>query len=307
MSRPTPNIVPHALAWFLCKAFAAGARWPTGLWRTASSAHARGVRAAVLAGALKPLALVLAASSTPEHRALAPMLADAVEAADRVGALALVRTAGRRTDVRTAKILSHRYRFLWICNPKVASRSLIAALRAADPAAVLIRGHSLDRLHARHPEARSFFNFAFLRHPVERTRSFYADKHALARRDRNAYRHFIEPYHGLRLGMSFEEVCRWLATPCGADAFADRHWLSQSRQIATADGRLPDFIGRYERLETDWRTVCERLRLPSTALPRLNASDRRLRRQAVVNDETAALLRRRYAADFKLGGYGDAP
>lgn len=266
-----------------------------------------------LAAALGMLARRLAASREPERRALAPLLDAAVARGDAPAAFRLVRTAARGPDRRAEKILSRRYRFLWICNPKAASRSLIAALRAADPAAVPIRGRTLEQVYARYPEARGYFSFAFVRHPLARTRSFYEDKHALAGRDRNAYRWFIEPYHGLRLGMSFAEVCRWLLTPCGADAFADRHWLSQSRQIATVDGRAPDFLGRFERLDADWRAVAERLGLPPAPLPRLNPSPRRGAAAPGLEDgggddaELGALLRRRYAEDFALGGYGDAP
>ena len=288
MTRPPLRLDAHTAADLLCSALA-------------------GVGGRTRAGALRPLARVLARASTPERRALAPMLLAALQAGDREAALALVRTAARLPDVRAEKILSHRYRFLWICNPKAASRSLIAALRAADPAAMLIRDRALEEVYARHPRARTFFSFAFVRHPAERTRSFYADKHALARRDADARRWFIEPYHGLRLGMTFAEFCRWLDTPFGSDAFADRHWLSQSRQIATADGRLPDFLGRYEQLNADWCTIAGRLGLPAVPLPRLNASDRRLSRAASLDPDSAALLKRRYADDFELGGYRDTP
>ncbi len=295
---------PQDAAWVLDKALAA-----SGARRLMSDAAPRGIgfgrmaREAVRAGALRPLARWLAMSVLVEHRELGALLAAAIAEADDASALALVSTAARKPDRCAEKIVSHRYRFLWICNPKAASRSLIAALRAADPEAVLIRQRTLEQVLARYPEAGAFFRFAFLRHPYHRTRSFHADKHALARRDRNAYRWFIEPWHGLHTGMCFAELCRWLDTPCGSDAFADRHWLSQSRQVAAADGRMPDFLGRYETLEADWRAVTERLRLPPVPLPHLNVGGAGLAAEA---GESAALLRRRYAEDFALGGYGDA-
>ena len=234
------------------------------------------------------------------------MLAAAVAEADDATALALVSTAARRPDLRAEKIVSRRYGFVWLCNPKAASRSLIAALGEADPGAVLVRRRTLEQVYRRYPEARKYFSFAFLRHPFDRTRSFFADKHALARRDPRARRWFIDPWHGLRPGMSFAELCEWLETPCGSDAFADRHWLSQSCQVATAAGRLPDFIGRYETLEADWRAVSDRLGLPPVALPHLNAGPAGAAENARIGAGGAAVLRRRYAADFALGGYGGA-
>ena len=299
---------PQVAARLLGKALAAhGARRLMSGADGTGGPFARTARRAIRAGVLAPLARRLAASAVPVHRVLGALLAAAVAKADDATALALVSTAGRRPDLRAEKIVSHRYRFLWICNPKAASRSLIAALRAADPEAVLIRRGTLGQVLARYPQAADYFRFAFLRHPCERTRSFYADKHGLARYDPDAYRWFIEPWYGLRLGMSFAELCRWLGTPCGSDAFADRHWLSQSRQVTGAGGRLPDFLGRYETLEADWRAIGERLGLPPVALPRLNAGRAGPVGEVDVDAQSAAVLRRRYAADFALGGYGETP
>ena len=255
---------------------------------------------------LERLARRLADSPAPEHRDVAAALAAAIGAHDRATALALVTTAGCRTDLRAEKMISRRYRFLWLCNPKVASRSIIAALRAADPDAELFRDRSLDEVLARRPEARGYFSFAFIRHPLDRTRSYHADKHALALRDRMAARWFIEPWHGLSAGMTFAEFCRWLDTPWGSDAFADRHWLSQHRQIRTADGRLPDFLGHWEHLDADWRAVTGRLGLPFRELPRLNTAPRAVHAAEAPDTAAVALLRRRYALDFRIGGYDEA-
>ena len=221
-------------------------------------------------------------------------------------ALAPLRTVLRRADRRAEKIVSHEYRFVWICNPKAASRSLIAALLDADPKALLVRGQTLEQVYAAHPAARAYRRFAFLRHPVDRTRSFFEDKHALARTDAAARRWFIDPWHGVEAGMDFAAFCRWLDSPWGSDAFADRHWLSQWRQVSDRRGRLPDFLGRYETLDADWRRMCAALGLPQTPLPRLNARGA-ARGGIEVDARSAARLMRRYARDCALGGYGDGP
>ena len=275
----------------------------------AGSVPVRCVRSIVRRAALRPLARRLMASSLSERREIAALLSAALDAGHYSAALALVSTAGRRPDLYAEKILSQRYRFLWLGVPKAASRSVIAALRAADPKALLVHKLSLDELLAAYPEARDYFRFAFLRHPYARLLSFYADKHVRGRHDRAAYRWFIEPWRGLRPGMGFDELCRWLCTPCGSDAFADRHWLSQSRQVIAADGRLPDYLGRCETLDAGWRTVCERLELPGAPLPRLNAGgyDAMPGGRIDIDAGLCGLLRRRYAEDYRLGDYGEAP
>ena len=245
----------------------------------------------------------LSASPSAERRALAAALAQAIASRDYDTALSLAMTAAGRTDLGAEKVISRRYRFLWIANPKVASRSMIAALRAADPAAELVRERTLDEILERRPETRDYFTFAFVRHPCTRTHAFHADKHARAAWSRRDRRWFIEPYHGVRLGMSFPEFCHWLNTPCGSDAFADRHWLSQHRQMRTAEGRLPDFIGRWENLDADWRAVGQRLGMPTSTLPRMNASKPGASAEPHLDPDTLTALRQRYATDFTLGGY----
>ena len=253
--------------------------------------------------AFAALADRLARSQGTECRAVAAALAAAIDTGDDAAALALLSTAGRRPDLRAEKIVSRKYRYLWICNPKAASRSIIAALRAVDPGARPIRNRTLEEVLAAQPEARDYFRFAFLRDPVARALSFWADKHRLARTDRDNRRWFIDPWYGLSTGMGFEAFCRWLDTPFGSDAFADRHWLSQHRQLRDGDGRLPEFLGRYEHLDADWRALCDRLGLPLRALPRLNPRPEGCE-AAPPDADTAALLRRRYAEDFRIGGYG---
>ena len=268
----------------------------------------RGIGAAVrgrtLDRLLERLARRLADSPTPEHRDVAAALAAAVGARDHATALALVTTAGCRTDLRAEKMVSRPPPASSgsatprspraASSPRFARRTPGPSCSAAAPSARCSRAR---------PEARGYFTFAFIRHPFDRTRSCHADKHALALRDRRAARWFIEPWHGLRLGMTFAEFCRWLDTPWGSDAFADRHWLSQHRQIRAADGRLPDFLGRWERLDADWRAVTARLGLPCRELPRLNAGPRGARAAGPPDDAAAAALRRRYAEDFRIGGY----
>ena len=106
-------------------------------------------------------------------------------------------------------------------------------------------------------------------------------------------------------------MCAWLNTPYGSNAFAERHWLSQHRQIRLPDGRLPDFVGRHERLEPDLALVAARLGLRVRPLEPLNTMSGWLpppEREAIDRHRdldrcNRAKLRSRYAADFRLFGY----
>lgn len=238
----------------------------------------------------------LSCSSTAEHRQVAGRLASAISSGDTQATLAIATNARQRPDTRSEKIVSHRYEFVWICNPKVASRSIVRALLAADPEATLVRDQTMDEVFSVFPEARRFFSFGFVRDPYERARSFFDDKLGLGPLAPNWTSD--RRYCGLRKGMSFDEYCQWLDTPFGSDAFAEKHWLSQHRHLEV-DGGLPDYVGSYENLQENWRWVLARLGVPYTELPHLNK-----RRDGAVqvdaDDASIAILRRRYERDFDL-------
>ena len=107
-------------------------------------------------------------------------------------ALSVAATAMRETDTRAEKIVSRKYRFVWIANCKVASRSMISALCAADPSATVLMGRSIEELVDDDPELASYYSFAFVRHPYRRAFSFYADKFVACREIPEKYRLSIE-------------------------------------------------------------------------------------------------------------------
>ena len=207
------------------------------------------------------------------------------------------------------KIISRKYRFLWISVPKVASRSLIAALHNAVPDAETIIETTLPDIMAMHPEVEGYYSFAFVRHPFARAFSWYRetffspevyneryhlyrDDNSLTLFDPAARRHmplklpasvvadpsrkeekqrgFFTRYYGLEDAAGFDDVCRWLNTVYGSDDFADPHFSSQSAQIRFEDGRLPDFVGRLESIERDLERVARRTGMPVPALPVFN-------------------------------------
>ena len=250
---------------------------------------------------------------------------------DVAGALLLGETAKARrmaltilqeTDVRTEKIISRKYRFVWLANPKVASRSITAALLGADPDAEVVYENSIFDIHARYPETRGYYSFAFVRNPFDRAISYHTQLH----RSREGYegnlllgvekraRDKFARFYGLAEARDFGDYCEWLNTPYGSDAFANKHFLSQHLVIRAGHDRLPDFVGHLENLRADLDRVAADVGMPAPALPMLNtmagwqATTEALRatrsKMAVqLTDRNKPLLRKRYAEDFKLGGY----
>ena len=272
-------------------------------WMRLAAAARAGPPAAWVAG-------LVAAAPSAAHRAVAKDAGEALAAGRRAEARAMLATLARVADRGAEKVVSSRHRYVWIGNPKAASRSLIAGLLDADPAAEVFREATLAEVYRARPEARAFTTFAFVRNPYDRAHSFFSD--AGPRGGKRG--ELLAGRHGVRGDASFAELCAWLATPYGSDAFANRHWLSQHETIGLEDGRLPDVVGRYERLEADLADIASRLGMPLPTLPALNRSPRAVPagceagavgavRAIHLSETNRALLRRRYAADFERFGY----
>ena len=231
-------------------------------------------------------------------------------------------TVLQETDVRTEMVISRRYRFVWRANLKVASRSIVAALLGADPEAEIVYESSIFEIYARYPETRDYYSFAFVRHPFDRALSYHAQLHRSRRgyegnvlsRVEHTTRDKFARFYGLAEARDFDDYCEWLNTPYGSDAFANKHFLSQHLIIRAGRDRLPDFVGRFENLRADLDRVAAEVGMPTPALPMLNTMGgwqatpealwaAKSRTSVQLTERNKALLRKRYAEDFKLGGY----
>ena len=227
--------------------------------------------------------------------------------------------AARRAYPSAEKIISREYGFIWICVPKAASRSLMAALIAADPDAEIVK-ISLADIYKDRPETRAFYAFAFVRHPFARALSLYAETrhfrerfHGERRRPKEERQRFYESaFPGLAEVDTFDDYCEWLNTPYASDDFADVHFLSQRAQITADGGRLPDFVGTVENIDEDFRRVAARLGMAPPALRTLNTmagwepdsprtlAAARAEMGGLLTERNKALLAKRYSDDVEL-------
>ena len=215
------------------------------------------------------------------------------------------------------KVITDKYRFLWVGIPKVATRSILTALYR-EPA-VDIAGKEVNeelwRLLKQNEIFHEYFKFAFVRNPWARIVSSYLNKIWRFRED--TQRDIINRYSALRFRMPFEKFIRFLLDdPSGRDEGANRHWMSQHVFVTGDNGEiLVDFIGKMENLKKDFATVCRRIGLPEIHLPWLNSRegwkvDNQLLNQkdpfyyrTYFTDETRELVRKRYRKDIEIFGY----
>ena len=293
-----------------------------------------------------------ALAALPAHPQARRLIARALARGAFADALRMLRTAGCQPDRGNEKVVSRKYNFVCICIPKVASHSLMVALSNVD-ADIEICNLSIDELFKARPETARYFVFSFVRHPFTRALSLYQElflareiyaKGYHAHEGQTASRFFdpvagrsfdvprpaaiaarperkdekrrrmIHRHYGLGKVRNFDDYCDWLNTFLAADAFADRHFLSQHAHTRIAGDRSPNLIGRFEHLDADLAAVAERLDMPKPVMPTLNTmagwqpapealAKARTAANADLTDRNKALLRHRYADDFALGNY----
>ena len=208
-------------------------------------------------------------------------------------------------DLTPLTLISHRYKFVYIGIPKVATRSFKTHFqdihREKYGTEIRETKTGFKKALEEYPD---YFRFSFVRNPWARTLSCYNSK--IGHEDLSLLKRarILSFYKDLEPGMSFRAFAEWLNGEEGRDECADRHWMSQHRFLYRDDGaELCRFVGRYENLQADLDKVMEMIGAPKAELSREGwVSDAQAYRDHY--DGTAQnLIARRYARDIELFGY----
>ena len=200
-------------------------------------------------------------------------------------------------------MISHRDRLIFVHLRRTAGNSIEVALggielldEAGMPTTTwhndLHRGpsaHKLDRrghaIHATAEEIRrlhprefdAYFRFSIVRNPWSQMLSLYQRLFA-ADVALSGFRRWLRRFHGHRGTVPRASLC-------------DRR-----------GELLVDFVGRYESLEQDFATACDRAGVPRRPLPRTNPSAG-VDLAAAYDDASQRLVARIFAADIDRYGY----
>ncbi len=209
-------------------------------------------------------------------------------------------------------LVSYEHQFLFVHVPKAAGTSIVSALepyacrpdgfwlnRLLDRAGVHVNylgPHRQKRFRVHTPAAvlrrqvprrvyDTLFKFAFVRNPWDRLVSYY--HYVLATPGHNRHERVG------RLG-SFAAFVEWCCRK--------RKPVDQQYMLCDSGGNLiVDFVGRYETLADDFRTVCRRIGL-GVSIPHLNRSRHRDYRE-YYGPATRDLVAELYAGDIERFGY----
>lgn len=146
---------------------------------------------------------------------------------------------------------------------------------------------------------KDYFVFAFTRNPFDRLVSCYNNKIVESKALPDNFAKL-----GFAKGMTFDAFAARIASI--DDAGADTHFQSQASMLTVSGRIVPSFVGRFENLQDDWQALDTALfqhagirigRLEKRNYRRGNTTDLK---DYFASNETFALVRQRYADDFRL-------
>ena len=213
-------------------------------------------------------------------------------------------------------LLSRRYQFLFVHIAKTGGTSVRDALqryRWRDPyylpqwiASKMsgITAHSLGIKLPRHCKAitaqemlpqevfEGLFKFAFVRNPWDLQVSSY---HHIKR----------ERPHLLDKDESFAAFLKRKLDPDrGWQYHIDTSITPQSHYLIDLTGkRIVDFVGRYESLQSDFDTCCDRIGIPRQSLPHQRRAEDRSAYRNYYDARTRDLVATHFATDIEAFGY----
>jgi hypothetical protein len=186
-----------------------------------------------------------------------------------------------------------RHDCIFVHIPKTGGVSIVQSLFGSS-----VGGHrtAMDYRVIFGPKAfADYFKFAFVRHPADRLMSaFWFLKNGGMHEEDTAWaRANLEPYDTVE-----DFVSGWL-TPESAAGW--RHFRPQCDFVCDQDGRLLlDFVGRFERIRSDFAVVADRLGIEAT-LGHSNSSVGR--RRDSLSPTGLAVVEQVYRRDYEMFGY----
>jgi len=201
----------------------------------------------------------------------------------------------------------HPYKILFIHIPKTAGTSISDALGFKNSTHATIQEARVKIAWLRFKIA---YKFAFVRNPWDRFLSLYR----YAKMPESKYHSSINPEkavygkhldYDLLQNASLEQCAHYLLEGKLKHDTGWNHWQPQINWLQDKKGKIPlNFIGRYETLETDFRTIQKKLKITKN-LGHINPSSREKKDnyQTYYNENTKKIIADFYKKDIDYFNY----
>ncbi len=217
--------------------------------------------------------------------------------------------------IRNVLHVSRRFNYVYLSNPKAACSSIKQYLSQAEvddpelsPRDVHDRKY-LPLLHLGQLEADEregicdgrFFAWTFVRDPIRRAVSAYADKIAGSKEQKAEILEALDrDPKNLSQPVTFDEFVSVIVSQ--PPETLNPHWRPQIFNL-TPDLIPYQFIGRVERMDRDFNEIKRRLAMPDYPLPKRNVKTARLNIDELMTDHNRKRLCILYSNDLRRFGY----
>jgi chondroitin 4-sulfotransferase 11 len=191
-------------------------------------------------------------------------------------------------------MISHEHKCIFIHIPKTAGTSINKMLNLEpDYEKRRINGHGGMAYHRKYFK-KGYFSFSFCRNPWDRLFSAYfylSSEKCLNWPVSNTRIHStIKKYRDFKTFVNHID-----------ESMNDKHFQHQHSFIQHPVYNI-DFIGRFENLQEDFNTICDKIGIPQQELPHKNKTKHKHYTE-YYDDETRQIVTEKYAKDIEYFGY----
>ena len=204
-------------------------------------------------------------------------------------------------------MISHKFKFIYVPIIKTGTTSIVRHLRTLDNETIVYKTKHwcISDFLDMYPDNHDYFRFSFVRNPWDRMVSlyFYLDKQI----DLNAtFEEYIKKLNNKnwlfdtnssveKLNIDRQNGLRE-GTPAELPQFG---WLINTKDT---ENQCMNFIGKFENLQEDFDTICDKIGIPKQQLPHKNATKHKHYTE-YYDDETRSIVAEKYAKDIEYFGY----
>ena len=190
-------------------------------------------------------------------------------------------------------MISHKHKFIFTHIPKTGGSSVHSSLNDYfEPNQWMHNDLQKDLKKC----SSDYFKFAFVRNPWDLTVSSY---HYFCYSDVTKWRRKKIPKNFI-----FKDWLRWKQKNRSRGWKKNRcYGKNQLCYVSNIRGELlADFIGRFENLQKDFNTICDKIGIPHQELPHKNATKHKHYTE-YYDEETKQIVAERYANDIEYFNY----